>query len=74
MAKTTVYSFVRHCLNDHEFNVGGIPTKEKHYLDAIGFEYRMKDGEICWVSQDVSAFYDAMYTIKELCDKYKKGD
>jgi len=74
MAKTTVYSFVRHCLNDREFNAGGIPTKEKHYLDAIGFNYTVKDGNVEEAGEDLTAFYEAMTTIKRLNDKYKKGE
>lgn len=74
MAKTTVYSFVRHCLNDREFNAGGIPTNERRYLDAIGFSYTVNDGIVSESGEDLKAFYEAMATIKRLNDKYKKGD
>ena len=74
MAKTTVYSFVRHCLNDHEFNAGGIPTNERHYLDSIGFSYAVKDGNVEEAGEELTAFYEAMATIRRLHYKYKKGD
>ena len=36
--RTTVYSFVRHCLKDPEFNAGGIPANEERYLSEIGLD------------------------------------
>lgn len=75
MAKTTVYSFAKHCMNDPEFNhFGGLPTNERRFLDAIGFDYTVKDGDIQEEGEDLKVFYRAMATIRRLHYKYKKGD
>lgn len=64
MAKTTVYSFVRHLMyGDDEFQVGGIGEKEDKYLDSIGM-----------TAEDENAFFTAMDRIRRLHYKYKKGD
>ena len=70
----TVYGFVRHCMDDREFNAGGIPTNERRFLDAIGFPYAVKDGNVEEAGEDLTAFYEAMATIRRLHYKYKKGD
>lgn len=61
----TVYSFVRHCLSDSEFNVGGIPTKEKEYLKKLH-----------WTQNDerTNRFYNAIYELKYLADQQNETD
>ncbi len=61
----TVYSFVRHCLSDSEFNVGGIPTKEKEYLKKLH-----------WTQSDerTNRFYNAIYELKYLADQQNETD
>lgn len=61
----TVYSFVRHCLSDFEFNVGGIPTKEKEYLKKLR-----------WTQNDerTNRFYNAIYELKYLADRQNETD
>lgn len=67
----TVYDFVRHCMKDDNFQVSGIPANERKWLDAIGFDYHVKDGCISESGTDLSIFYNAMVTLCELNKKYK---
>lgn len=67
----TVYEFAKKCMNDEEFNRGGIVKNERKYLDAVGFEYTVKDGVLASQGEDLSMFYDAMMTLLVLNDKYK---
>lgn len=68
----TVYEFARKCMNDEEFNRGGIVKNERKYLDAVGFDYRMQGGCIAESGADLTKFYEAMETLKELNEKYSK--
>lgn len=71
----TVFDFAKHCMTDKEFLSGGISNKERKWLDAIGFEYTMKDGCIYQNGEDLHEFYTAMYTLLRLQKKYyKEGD
>lgn len=69
----TVYDFAKHCMNDANFQVSGIPTNERKWLDAIGFEYTVKDGCISNSGEDLSEFYNAMCTLLALNNKYAKS-
>lgn len=68
----TVYDFAKKCMADEEFNRGGIIKNERKYLDAIGFEYTVKDGCISDSGEDLSRFYSAMETLLNLNRKYQK--
>lgn len=68
----TVYEFAKKCMNDEEFNRGGIVKNERKYLDAVGFEYTVKDGVIESFGDDLKEFYDAMSTIMCLNQKYTR--
>lgn len=68
----TVYEFAKKCMNDKEFNNGGIITNERKYLDAVGFEYTVKEGCIASSGEDLSRFYDAMFILRNLNEKYSK--
>ena len=68
----TVYEFAKKCMNDEEFNRGGIIKNERKYLDAVGFEYTVKDGGIESLGEDLGKFYDAMTTLLTLNDKYTR--
>lgn len=64
MAKTTIYSFVKYMMyDDEEFQYGGVGEKEDKYLNAIDM-----------TEEDTSAFFTAMYRIRRLHYKYKKGE
>lgn len=69
----TVYDLVRKCMSDPEFNRGGILKNERKYLDAIGFEYTVKDGCITNYCLDLEYFYHAMTTLHKLNEKYSKS-
>lgn len=68
----TVYDFVRKCMNDAEFNRGGVVKDERKCIDAIGFEYTVKDGVIYSYGEDLEAFYNAMVVLQKLNAKYSK--
>ena len=68
----TVYDFAKKCMADEEFNKGGVPKNERKCLDAIGFEYTVKDGCVMNFGEDLKKFYDAMTTLLVLHNKYKK--
>lgn len=68
----TVYEFAKKCMNDSEFNRGGIVKNERKYLDAVGFEYTVKDGVVYDSGDDLAQFYDAMATLLMLQQKYAK--
>lgn len=68
----TVYEFAKKCMNDEEFNRGGVVWNERKYLDAVGFEYTVKDGCISCVGEDATEFYRAMGILKDLQEKYTK--
>lgn len=59
----TLINFVKHCMEDEEFNRGGIPTKEKMYLKKLGIDIG---------SEELGMFYDAMYLLYELNKKIEK--
>lgn len=69
---TTIYSFAKKCMNDKEFNCGGIVSNEKYYLDAIGLDYIEEDGCITTSGYDLTRFYEAMETLRQLQRKYSK--
>lgn len=68
----TVYEFAKKCMADTEFNKGGIVRNERKYLDAVGFQYTVKGGEIVDCSEDLHQFYEAMQTLLDLQIKYLK--
>lgn len=71
MAKTSIYSFAKYCMQDEEFNKGGIPQKERYYFDQLGMKYAVdKDGCVIAESKDISDFYVAMATLYRLNKKY----
>lgn len=59
----TLMNFVKHCMEDEEYNRGGIPTKEKMYLKKLGIEIG---------SEELRMFYDAMYILYELNKKLER--
>ena len=69
MAKKTIYGFARHCMNDLEFNCGGIPTKEEAYIKALELGKVLPNGEVL-STEDLGKFYDAMITLRNLHIKY----
>ena len=69
MAKKTIYGFARHCMNDLEFNCGGIPTNEVSWLLSLGIGGVNPDGTII-STDDLSQFYDALTTLRNLHLKY----
>lgn len=66
----TVYDFVKKCMNDAEFNAGGVPKDERKYLDGIGFEYTVKDGQVYSYGEDLDEFFRAMCALARLNKKY----
>lgn len=68
----TVYDFAKKCMSDAEFNRGGIPQNERKYLDAIGFEYTVRDGQVYSYGEDLEKFFSAMVVLCELNKKYNK--
>lgn len=70
----TVYDFAKKLMADEEFNRGGIMKNERRYIDAIGFEYTVKDGVINEYGTDLRDFFSAMCMLCNLNQKYtKKG-
>ena len=75
MNKTTIFSFARYCMNDDEFLRGGIPSGEKDFLDALGMDYDTdENGVITGTSGDVARFYNALWILRDLSQKYPQGD
>lgn len=70
----TVYEFAKKLFKDEEFNCGGIIANERKYLDAIGFEYTVKDGCLYGMGDDLKAFYEAMATLQMLNKKYSSDN
>lgn len=70
MAKT-IYGFARHCMSDPEFNFGGIPTKEKDFVNALGLGAYQTNGELVALD-DLNKFYEAICTLRDLHIKYDK--
>lgn len=68
----TVYDFAKKCMADPEFNRGGIVKNERKYLDAVGFQYIVEDGQVINGGTDMHDFYDAMMTLLRLNNKYAK--
>ena len=68
----TVYDFAKKCMADPEFNRGGIVKNERKYLDAVGFQYTVEDGQVINGGADMHDFYDAMMTLLRLNNKYAK--
>ena len=68
----TVYDFARKCMADEEFNRGGIVKNERRYIDSVGFSYTVKDGYVYESGDDLRRFYNAMYTLLSLQQKYSK--
>lgn len=66
----TVYEFAKKCMQDEEFNRGGIVKNERKLLDSVGFEYTMQSGVINSVGKDASDFYIAMESLRQLNKKY----
>ena len=69
----TVYEFAKKLMADPEFNRGGIMKNERKYIDAIGFEYTVKDGCIDTYGEDLREFFSAMCTLCNLHHKYNKN-
>lgn len=67
----TVYDFAKKCMKDEEYNRGGVVKNERKYLDAIGFEYTVKDGVVVTGGEDLVKFYTAMETLRRLNEKYE---
>lgn len=68
----TVYDFAKKLMNDDEFNRGGVMKNERKYMDAIGFEYTVKDGCVESYGDDLRDFFSAMCTLCDLNRKYAK--
>lgn len=68
----TVYDFAKKLMNDDEFNRGGVMKNERKYMDAIGFEYTVKDGCVESYGDDLRDFFSAMCTLCDLNRKYTK--
>lgn len=68
----TVYDFCKKLMADPEFNRGGIMKNERKYIDAIGFEYSVKGGQIEEYGEDLRQFFSAMCTLCELNRKYNQ--
>lgn len=66
----TVYEFAKKCMNDPEYNRGGIVKNERKYLDAVGFKYTVENGCITDTGEDLHKFYEAMSMIQALNEKY----
>lgn len=66
----TVYEFAKKLMADEEFNRGGVPKNERKYLDMIGFEYTVRDGQVYGYGDDLDKFYKAMCTLCDLNRKY----
>lgn len=61
--KKWVYEFAKYCLDDEEFNRGGIPTEEKNFLNKLGW----KIGDV-----NLALFYEAvgrLYDLQKEMDK-----
>ncbi len=69
----TVYEFAKKCMNDEEFNAGGIVSNERKYLDAVGFSYMVKGGAVQIIGDDTAEFYRAMEALRKLNNKYSKA-
>lgn len=68
----TVYDFAKKLMNDDEFNRGGVMKNERKYMDAIGFEYTVKDRCVESYGDDLRDFFSAMCTLCDLNRKYAK--
>ncbi len=68
----TVYEYAKHLMKDEEFNAGGIPKNERRYLDAVGFDYTVKGGQLNEAGDDLAEFYKAMSILARLNYKYGK--
>lgn len=68
----TVYEFAKKCMDDEEFNRGGIIENEREYLDAVGFEYTVENGCVSRCGKDLSEFYCAMTVLMDLNEKYRR--
>ena len=68
----TVLEYAKKCMNDEEFKAGGVPKNERRYLDEIGFEYKVRNGAVCDVCDDLQTFYRAVYDLVRLNEKYQK--
>ena len=66
----TVFEFAKKLMKNEEFLAGGIAKNERKMLDAVGFEYTMKNGTIHHVGDDATEFYNAMATLVKLQKKY----
>ena len=69
MARKSIYGFAKHCINDLEFNCGGIPSKEKQYATALGLAMYRPNGEVM-ASDDLNEFYKALAILRDLHIKY----
>ena len=73
MKDYTVYDFAKKLMSDDEFNRGGIMKNERKYMDSIGFEYIVKDGQVDTYGDDLRDFFNAMCVLCKLNNKYEKG-
>lgn len=74
IARRTVYGFAKHCMQDDEFQRGGIPTGETDWLKSIGMEFTVHEDGVIEIGEDASRFYTAMATLYELDRKYSRKD
>ena len=63
----TVYDFARACMNDPEFNRGGIVKDERAHIKAVGFQGGADD-------YDLYKFYESMAILYKLQRKYSKAE
>ena len=68
----TVFDLAKKFMSDNEMRSGSYEKNERKYLDAVGFDYLVEDGEITGIGDDLYKFYDAMNTLVALQYKYKR--
>lgn len=66
----TVYDFVKRCMDDPEFNRGGVVANERELLDAVGFDYKVENGSVKECGEDAQQFFSAMCSLAALNRKY----
>lgn len=68
----TVIQFANKCMKDADFLKGGVMKNERKYLDDIGFKYTVEDGCITESGDDLHEFYNAVYTLLRLNERYER--
>ena len=62
--KKDLRNFIKHCMTDDEFWLaGGIPTKEKYYINKLGL-----------TEEQLNVFYDAMVGLQQLSKEISRKD